>query len=116
MKIYIYMAVLLAFIMIFQQNPVAGVIMVAIVAAGYYFFKARKKNGRGMGMRGGFFGSPGSVFQGEQSNLLLQMMMLEKLGNNSGRSIESEIDEAKRLRDMRIEERKQMVLSYFGDE
>jgi hypothetical protein len=91
MKAFIYIALVVAFIVIFQQNPLMGIILIAIVGGGYIFIKSRKKNG-GMGI---FRSGRGGSIQDTTQHLLTYMLLQQLSGNNASRPSphESEIND-----------------------
>ncbi len=82
MKAFIYMAFIVAFIVIFQQNPLIGVILIAIVGGGYFYFKSRK-NGRGTRM---LHGGRMPIVQ-DQSQTLLTYLLLQQLSSNNNENM-----------------------------
>ena len=78
MKAFIYMALIVAFIVIFQQNPLIGVILIAVVGGGYLYFKSRRKGGGGRILRSGRM----PMVQ-DQTQTLLTYMLLQQLSTNN---------------------------------
>lgn len=78
MKAFIYMAFIVAFIVIFQQNPLVGVILITIVGGGYLFFKSR-----GHGRRVGILRSGRMPAVQDQTQTLLTYMLLQQISNNN---------------------------------
>ena len=91
MKAFIYMAFIVAFIVIFQQNPLVGVILIAIVGGGYFYFKSRKNRGKM-----GIMTSGRMPIAQDQTQTLLTYMLLQQLSSNNSdtsfNSIERKID------------------------
>lgn len=77
MKAYFYMALAVAFIVIFQQNPLFGTILIGIMGGGYLYFKSRKKSGRTGIFRGGR-----SQSSQESSQALLAYLILQQFSNH----------------------------------
>lgn len=78
MKAFLYMALVVAFIVIFQQNPLFGVILIAFLGGGYLYFKSRKNGGRMGLMRSGRM----PVVK-DQTQILLTYMLLQQLSTNN---------------------------------
>jgi len=76
MKAFIYMAFIVAFIIIFQQNPLFGVILILIFGGGYLYFKSRKHRGGSA-----LFRSGRNFVSNDQTQQLLTYMLLQQLSN-----------------------------------
>ncbi|MFX1273632.1 MAG: hypothetical protein ACFFBP_13590 [Promethearchaeota archaeon] len=84
MKAFIYMALLVAMIVIFKQNYILGIILIAVIGGGYIYLKSRKKGGKGI------FRSSASIGMQDEAQKLLTFMLLQQLSKNNS-SLNSEI-------------------------
>jgi hypothetical protein len=109
MKIIIYFALIVAFLMFYQSNPVYTIFIVAIVLGTYLFYRSRRGN-RG-NSRGAFrFLSGNDNPQNDNMDDLITLMMIQQLfspapnpeyhgyqlSNTRRKDEESEIDKIKR--------------------
>jgi len=109
MKVVIYFALIVAFLMFYQSNPVYTIFIVAILVGTYLFYRSRRANHSNS--RGGFrFLSGSSNPQNDHMDDLITLMMIQQLFSpsptsehtryqlptNSKQDEESEIDKIKR--------------------
>lgn len=80
MKAFIYMALVIVFIVFFQQNPLLAMIIIAIAGGGFLLYKSRKKG------VGGVFRSGNGISTRDNTQNLLTYMLLQQLSNNTPNS------------------------------
>ena len=109
MKIIIYFALIVAFLMFYQSNPVYTIVIITVALGTYFFYKSRK--GNKSNSRGGTrFLSGKESHQNNSTDDLITVMMIQQifspstvpdysrynLPNNEKQDEESEIDRIKR--------------------
>ena len=112
MKIYIYAALAIGFIMFYQQNPVAGVIFIMIIGGGYLFYKSRKKRPDGTRRKGLLFG--GNAPQ-QTSNMddVVALMMLKDAFNFGTPTSQPVVSNDTEEKENPHEQIKQEILSFL---
>jgi len=109
MKVFIYFALIVAFLMFYQSNPMFTIIIIIIILGTYFFYRSRKSNQGGS--RGGIrFLSGKEPRQNDTMEDLITLMMIQQifspspnpehfkipLPNTDKQEEESDIDRIKR--------------------
>jgi hypothetical protein len=109
MKVVIYFALIVAFLMFYQSNPMYTIIIICIALGTYIFYRSRKGN-RGNSRGGIRFLSGNGNPQNDNMDDLITLMMIQELfspspnpeylryelPNNRRQDEESDIDRIKR--------------------
>ena len=109
MKVMIYFALIVAFLMFYQSNPVYTIVIITIALGTYLFYKSKKGNSNNS--RGGIrFLSGKDTPQNDSTDDLITLMMIQQIftpstlpervrydfSNDKKQDEESEIDKTKR--------------------
>ena len=109
MKVVIYFALIVAFLMFYQSNPMYTIVIVSIALGSYLFYRSRRGN-RGYSRGGIRFLSGNGNRQNDHMDDLITLMMIQQLfspspsseypryqlPNDKRQDEESEIDKIKR--------------------
>ena len=118
MKIIIYFALIVAFLMFYQKNPVYTIVIICIALGTYFLYKSRKSNGNRY--RGGFrFLSGKSTYQNDNMDDILMLLMIQQIFSPSFNSelAKSELStNEKQAEESEIDTIKREMLELLGDE
>ncbi len=119
MKMLIYFALIVAFLMFYQTNPVFTIVIVVIALVTFFFYKSR--NGKNSNSRGGIrFLSGKSPPQNDSTDDLITLMMIQQIftspsstSDNVRESIQNDKTQAE---ESEIDKTKREVLELLGDD
>ena len=112
MKALCYIAIIIAFLLFYQENPVYAIIAIVVFIGAYLFIKSRTS-----GSRSGVFGlfNRNQAYQDDRMNDLITLMMLQQLMGSSSKDNPIESNEKKEGRDQQLEKAKKEVLDLLED-
>ena len=116
MKILIYLALIIGFLMFYQTNPAMAMLFVVIGGGLFLYFKVRKKKGSS-GARGTFFSGKGSE-EGNNADDLITLFMLQNLMNTNSRPLSNNsrpVAKRELKKESEIEKTKREVLELLDD-
>jgi hypothetical protein len=118
MKIFIYFALIVAFLMFYQNNPVFTVVIIIIALGIYLFYRSRKGN-RGNSRSGFRFLSGKESHQNDSTDDLITLMMIQQIFSPSTtpdyiRYIPP--NDTKQVEESEIDKIKREVLELLGDD
>jgi hypothetical protein len=120
MKIFIYFALIVGFLMFYQSNPVYTIVIIIIALGIYLFYRSRKGKGNGGRSRGGIrFLSGKEPPQNDSTDDLITLMMIQQIFSPSTtpdyiRYIPP--NDTKQVEESEIDKIKREVLELLGDD
>ena len=89
MKAYCYLAVILGFILFYQQNPVYAIIVIGAITVGYLYIKSKRSQSGSSGFLGFMKGNPQQT-TGNYDDLITLMMLQQLFNSNTNHRVHEE--------------------------
>ena len=118
MKVVIYFALIVGFLMFYQTNPMYTIVIICIVLGTYLFYRSRRGN-RGNSKGGNRFLSGGTNPQNDNMDDLITLMMIQQLFSPSpgSESLRYQLpNDKKQDEESEIDKTKREVLELLGDD
>lgn len=121
MKGMCYIALIIAFLMFYQREPIFTVVIIGLAIGLYLFFKSRKSSSRGGG-RGFLSALTGRANNQQERNIdnMITLMMVQQLfSDNSSKNLSSNTKQFEKKENSHQKEMKRIkeeVLSLFNED
>ena len=115
MKALCYLVLIVAFLMYYQQNPVATVVIIFIALCAFLFFRSKRNNNGNI--RRGFLKGAHSI-QDNHMNDLITLIMLQQLLNPSSSNQNNKnyvLEEKRSDKEIEIEKVKRDILELLEE-